>query len=159
MTDNTIGWSIYMDDDHPATNDAAGFEDLTWVNISGLVQGPQFGITHNIIEIPDLLTGFTDVVKGAGTGIDTQMLFRAVASDTGQANAKTAAESEDGVASLKIVIDGSGTAGAPAAGDSVIYAQGILHSYQPNQPTVDAYEGFSVSFRQKKIAVYSTEPA
>lgn len=159
MTDNTIGWSIYLEDAHPATNDAAGFEALTWTLVGGLVQGPQFGISHNIIEIPDLLTGFTDVVKGAGTGVDTQMQFRAVDSDTGQALAKTVAESENGVASLKLVVDGTGAAGAPATGDTVVYAQGILHSYQPNQPTITSYDGFSVSFRQKKLAIYATQPA
>lgn len=158
MTDNAIGTSIYIATAAPATNDAAGFEALTWVQVNGLIQGFQFGVSHAMIDIPDLLTGFTTAVKGAATGTDSTAQFRAVASDTGQGTVRTQAHDNDGIVSIKMGV-GSGTAGALASGDPVIYAQGVLHSYVPNQPTTTSYDGFSVNFRTNAIAIIDEEPA
>lgn len=158
MTNNHIGKSIFVATAHPATNDTAGFEALTWVEADGAITHPQLGVTHNMIDIPDLKTGFNKAVKGAGQGVDTTMTFRNVDSDTGQANILTAAIDEDGIMSIKIV-DGSGTDNAPVTGDPVEYAQGFAHSYQPNQGTTDGYEGFQVGFRQNDFTVTGTEPA
>ncbi|QDP53957.1 MAG: hypothetical protein GOVbin2937_34 [Prokaryotic dsDNA virus sp.] len=157
MTDNFIGRTIYMADAAPATNDNTGFEALTWVKVNGLITLPQLGVTHSMIDVPDLQTGFTSAVKGAGQGVDTTATFRNVPSDTGQDNLKTAANSQDGIISFKIV-DGSGTDNAPASGDPVEYATGIAHSYQPNQGDNSNYEGFSVGFRQNAATVVATEP-
>lgn len=157
MTDNFIGRTIYMADAAPATNDDTGFEALTWVKVNGVITLPQLGVTHSMIDVPDLQTGFTSAVKGAGQGVDTTATFRNVPSDTGQDNLKTAANSQDGIISFKIV-DGSGTDNAPASGDPVEYATGIAHSYQPNQGDNSNYEGFSVGFRQNAPTVTGTEP-
>lgn len=155
---NHIGSSIYISTTLPATNDAAGFEALTWTEVNGLVQLPQLGFTHSMIDIPDLKTGKDSAVKGAGRGVDTQMMFREVASDTGQTSLKTQGDDEDGVLAIKIG-EGSGTGAALTTGDPVQYAQGIVHSYLPNQGNSTSYEGFSVSFRQNEVTVVATEPA
>lgn len=157
MTDNHIGKTIYIATAVPTTNDNAGFEALTWVKASGVITTPQLGVTHSMIDVPDLQSGFTSAVKGAGQGVDTTATFRNVDSDTGQATLKTAAESQAGVLSVKIVT-GSGVDNAPVAGDPVEYAQGIAHSYQPNQGDNSSYEGFSVGFRQNDFTVVSTQP-
>lgn len=158
MTNAHIGYSVYIDDAHPTTNDASGFEALTWVKVNGLIQGPQLGIEHSGIDIPDLTTGFTSAVKGMGVGTTTQMTFRKVASDTGQGTLRTQAESAAGVLSVKLV-RGTGAANAPATGDYVEYGQGFAHSFVPNQPTETSYEGFTVSFRLNDTPVIATEPA
>lgn len=158
MTQNHIGYSVYVATAVPTTNDSTGFEALTWVKVNGLVQGPQLGYEHDQIAIPDLTTGFEDSVKGMGRGTDTQMQFRTVASDTGQGNVRTQATDDDGTASVKLV-RGTGTDNAPAEGDYVEYAQGYLHSFLPNQPTGSSYEGFTVSFRSTNKPVVATEPA
>lgn len=158
MTDNHIGKSLWIATAAPATNDTAGFEALTWVEISGLLTAPQFGITHSMVDVPDLKSGFTSATKGAAQGVDTSATFRNMDSDTGQANAKTSAEDQAGVVSLRLV-KGSGTANAPATGDDVQYAQGIMHSYQPNQAESGGFEGFTVSFRQNGFTVEGTIPA
>lgn len=156
---NTIGYRVYYSTTLPATNDASGFEALSWSATDGLVQAPQFGVSHAGIDIPDLLTGFTRSVKGAATGNDTQILFHTEDGTTGHADIKTTADDEGGNIALKLVKDGTGTGGAPASGDDVEYAQGYLHSFVRNQGTVTAYEGFSVNFRQNKETVEATEPA
>ena len=156
---NTIGYRVYYSTTLPATNNAAGFEALTWSATDGLVQAPQFGTSHAGIDIPDLLTGFTRSVKGAATGNDTQMQFHVEDGTTGHADLRTAAEGEDGNIALKLVKDGTGTGGAPASGDAVEYAQGYLHSFLRNQGTTTAFEGFSVNFRQNDFTVEATEPA
>ncbi|KGM50665.1 hypothetical protein [Pseudooceanicola atlanticus] len=158
MTNNSIGTSLYIATAAPATNDKAGYEALTWVQVNGLIQGFQFGISHAMIDIPDLLTGFTTAVKGAATGTDSQAQFRQVPSDTGQGTVLAQANDNDGIVSIKMGV-GSGTGGALAEGDPVVYAQGVLHSYLPNQPTTTSFEGFSASFRTNDFAVIDVEPA
>jgi hypothetical protein len=159
-TGSHIGKTIYVAEGLPATNDEAGFEDLTWVKANGVQTLPQLGVTHSDISVPDLQTGFTSGVKGEGTGIDSTMSFRSVASDAGQAIIRNRADAGGtaGAASIKIV-KGSGAAQAPVAGDPVQYAQGYLHSYAEIQGDVSTHEGFSVNFRQNALTVNAVEPS
>lgn len=157
-TRNHIGKSIFIATALPSTNDTTGFEALTWVEINGAQSLPQLGITHATIDAPDLKSGFTKGIKGAGSGVDTQMSFRDVPSDTGQTNVETTANSASGACSLKIAT-GSGTDNAVQTGDPVEYAQGYLHSFAPIQPDTTTHEGFTVGFRQNEPTVKGTEPA
>ena len=158
MTQNFIGQTIYVAEAYPSANTSTAFESLTWVKVEGLITLPQLGVTHSMIDVPDLQTGFTSAVKGAGQGVDTTATFRDVPADAGQEDIKVAADSQAGILSVKIV-DGSGTAQAPVSGDPVRYAQGIAHSHQPNQGDNASYEGFSVGFRQNAPTIVATEPA
>ncbi len=158
MTKSFIGRTIYVVAVVPATNNAAGFEALTWVKAGGPQVLPQLGVTHSLTDVPDLESGFTAALKGAGAGTDTTATFRNVPSDAGQAILKTAAHDGDGLMSVKIV-DGSGVNQAPVTGDPVEYAHGIAHSYQPNQGDTTTHEGFTVGFRQNDLTVEGTEPA
>lgn len=159
MTGSHIGKTIYVAQAHPATNDAAGFEALTWVKISGVQTLPQLGVSHSDIPIPDLETGFTAGVKGAGTGNDSTMSFRDVPSDTGQANIRSLAEAggTGGNCSIKI---GKGSAADQAlqSGDPVQYAQGYAHSFIEIQGEDNSHEGFTVNFRQNDLTIDDTEP-
>lgn len=157
-TRNHIGKTIYVSAALPATNDATGFEALSWTKAAGVQQLPQLGITHAMTEVPDLESGFTKAVKGAGVGRDSEMTFRTVASDSGQGIIKTAAEGDEGVLSVKIV-RGSGASNAPVTGDPVQYAQGIAHSYVENQGNDTNHEGFTAGFRQNEPTIDATEPA
>lgn len=158
MPSNDIGKTVYIATSLPATNDSAGFEALSWTKVNGIQSIGETGISHAGIDVEDLQTGFTEQVKGAASGIDTSLVFRIVDSDTGQADLKTAAESDAGILSVKIV-EGSGTDQAPVAGDPVEYAQGIVHSYRRRERTVSSHKGFSVMFRNNKKWVEATEPA
>lgn len=158
-TRNNIGKSIYFSATLPATNDAAGFEALTWVELEHPQTLPQFGVTNANIDVPDLKTGFTSGVKGAGSGLDTQGSCRIVDSSlaTGQAAFRTVCDSVGGNIAIKIGT-GTGTAGALASGDEVEYAQGYVHSYQENQATTDTHEGFVYNFKQNALTVKDQEP-
>lgn len=160
MTGSHIGKTIYVASALPATNDAAGFAALTWVKVNGVQVLPQLGVSHANIDVPDLQTGFTKGLKGAGSGNDSTMTFRDVASDTGQGNLRTAADAggDEGIMSIKIV-KGSGAGEAPVAGDPVQYAQGYVHSFVEIQGDTTTHEGFSVNFKQNGLTVDATEPA
>lgn len=160
MTGSHIGKTIYVATAAPATNNAAGFEALTWVKVNGVQVLPQLGVSHSNIDVPDLQTGFTSGLKGAGSGNDSTASFRLVAGDTGQGNVRTAANSggTGGTMSVKIV-KGSGTDQAPVSGDPVQYAQGYVHSYVEIQGDNSTHEGFSVNFKQNGLTVDATEPA
>jgi len=159
-TNNDIGKRIYVAAGVPATNNAAGFEALTWVRARYHQTLPQLGITHSDIDVEDMETGFTKGVKGAAQGVTTQITFRIENTDRddpGQIIVKTQSQDEEGTISVKIV-DGTGADNAPQAGDLVQYAQGYLKDYQPNQGTVTSHEGFSASFRQNDFTVEAVEP-
>lgn len=162
MTDtgSHIGKTIYVAQAAPATNTAASFAALSWVKVNGVQTLPQLGVSHSNIDVPDLQSGFTAGIKGAGTGNDSTMSFRDVPSDTGQANLRTAADAGGtaGVLSVKIV-KGSGTDNAPVSGDPVEYAHGYAHSFIKIQGDNSTHEGFSVNFKQNDLAVEATEPA
>lgn len=159
-TRNHIGKKIFFSSTLPATNDAAGFEALTWTELETPQTLPQFGITHANIDVEDLGSGFTKGVKGAASGVDSQGSCRIVDSElaTGQATFADLCKSAGGDVALKIGT-GSGTAGALAEGDPVVYAQGYVHSYQENQATVSNYEGFVYSFKQNEPEIIDAEPA
>lgn len=157
MTTNDIGTSIWIDAAIPATNNKAGFEALTWVRVNGLVSVGAIGVTHDGVDIPDLGAGVVTQVKGMGSGQDTTIVFRVVDSDTGQADLKAAAESAEGVLSIKVV-KASGAGGEPVTGDPVEYAQGIVHSYLRQERSGTSYEGFSVVFHANLASVLDTEP-
>lgn len=158
-TQNHIGKTIYVVAALPATNTEAGFEALTWVKAAGVQQTPQLGVSHANIDVEDLESGFTAGVKGAATGMDSQMAFRDMGAgtmDAGQAIIKAQANNQRGPMSVKIV-DGSGINGAPVAGDPVQYAQGYAHSYQENQGNVSNFKGFTANFKQNALTVDGTE--
>ena len=159
MTGSHIGKTVYLVASIPATNDAAGFEALTFsAQVKGYQSGLSLGVSHANIDVPDLQTGFTAGLKGAATGDESTLTFRAVASDTGQALAKTIADSPNGLCSIKIG-KGSGTDQALASGDPVQYAQGYLSDYKYIEATSTTHEGFSVKFKQNDFTVDATEPA
>jgi len=164
-TGSHIGKRIFVASAVPATNNPAGFEALTWVEALGWQTLPQFGTTNNNIDVPDAGTGFTKGLKGAGTGNDSTMTFRQIASDAGQVLIRQLAESgaTSGAASFKVV-KGSGAVtadGIPAveSGDPVEYAQGYLHGFVKTQGDNSTHEGFSVNFKQNAVTVDGTEPA
>lgn len=159
MTGSHIGKTMYVAEAVPATNNAAGFEALTWVKAEGIQVLPQLGVSHANIDVPDLQTGFTAGVKGAGTGNDSTCTFRDVAGDAGQDDIRGLANAGGtlGAGSIKIV-KGSGTNQAPVAGDPVQYAQGYFHSYVEIQGDTTTHEGFSANFKQNDLTVDATEP-
>lgn len=154
MTGSHIGKTIWVSEAIPATNDAAGFAALTWQKVSGVQVLPQLGVSNANIDVPDLETGFTMGLKGAGSGNDSTASFRDVPEDEGQATLRDLANqgANGGIASIKIV-KGSGEDAAPVAGDPVEYAHGYFHSYVRVQGDDSSHEGFSVNFKQNAVTI------
>lgn len=162
MTDNHIGKTLYIAQAVPAANTTAGFEALTWVQVKGVQTLPQFGITHSTIDVPDLASGYTSKIKGAATGVSTTGTCRLIPADAGQVDIEEQCLDQLGAVSFKIGKGSgadSGDGPALTTGDTVEYAQGVLHSFQPNQPNDSSHEGFSYTFEQNAPTVAGTEPA
>ena len=71
-TANQIGLTLYGVAGVPATNDDAGFEALTFVQLKGTQMLPKFGVTHSNIDVSDLGTAQSGlyslkIVRGSGT--------------------------------------------------------------------------------------------
>jgi hypothetical protein len=161
-TNNQIGLTLYGVAGLPATNNTAGFEALTWVQLLKTQELPVFGTTHANIDVSDLGVGFTAGVKGPATGNDSTLVFFGPGTDTGMATALVAADAQSGSYSLKIV-RGSGTDSgngpAPVAGDAVEYAQGYLHTFAPNPKNDTSNEGGTISFKQNAATIKDVEPS
>ena len=158
-TKSHIGKSMFFATALPATNDAAGFEALTWVKVEGFQGGAQFGFDHADIDVEDLQSGLVPRLKGMGTGAASTLSFRKVATDTeGQGGLKTLADGVGTVGSIKIG-RGSGAGGALTTGDPVEYAQGYFKSYTSMEATSTSHEGFTVIFQQNAPSVEDDEPA
>ncbi|OWV44206.1 hypothetical protein [Mameliella alba] len=163
--ENNISATLYVANAVPATNDAAGFEALTWTKVDVLIEEPQFGSSGEGIDTPNLSTGYTAAVKGARSGMSSPIIVRydANATQTGYDLLKTIAKSSAGLCSVKIGY-GTGTVDpltgpALTSGDEVIYAHGVALDYQRNKGTTTSYKGYQVTFRQNAPEVEDTEPA
>lgn len=159
-TQNHIGKTIYFSATLPATNNAAGFEALSWIELEHPQSLPQFGTTNTNIDVEDLKSGFTKGIKGPAAGTDTQGSCRidGGALATGQATFKGICDGASGAIALKIG-KGTGADNALIATDKVEYAQGYVHSYQANQATSTTHEGFVYNFKQNDFTVVDEEPA
>lgn len=158
MTKSFIGTSFYFSAAVPATNDAAGFEALTWGDkVPGYQGGARFGFEAEDIDVPDLESGITTKLKGMSTGAASTLTFHGPSSQTRAAALKAAADGVGSVGSIKIVR--ATTPGSPpVAGDPVQYAQGYLKSFMEAEQTATSHEGFTVSFQQNAPHVTDEEP-
>lgn len=155
---NYIGSTLFAAAALPATNDAAGFEALSWVKVNKNTTLPTFGFTHSLITADPLESGITEKVKGMGVGQASDVACELVDADAGQGILRTAARSAQGYLSFKVGF-GTGTANALLEDDEVIYAQGICHSYREVEGNGTTSRGFLTTFDQTLVEVNATEPA
>ena len=166
MTLSQIGKSVYYAVGAPATNDAAGFEALTWIKIPGYQGGFQFGLNHDNIDVPDLEQGDTKTVRGMASYPDSTGTFR-YRSESALREAQDDFIEEvekpgSPVHCIKIV-RATGTASTdggrnPATGDQTEYASGYFHSPIDMEQTATTHEGFSTTFKQNERAVKAAHP-
>lgn len=158
MPKSHIGKTCYVASALPATNDATGFEALTWVKVNGFQSHGSLGMTRDNIDSPNLQTGIRHGLKGAGSGREVPFVFFDVDGDTGQGNLKTLAADAEGLCSVKIV-HGSGINQAPVEGDPVEYAQGYIKDIEPREANDSTDAGFTANFKQNAATVVATQPA
>lgn len=155
MSTNDIGFAVYVSAALPATNTEVGFDALLWTKVPGVQSIGEFGVTHEGVDVPDLESGFTRQVKGAGSGVNTSMTFRRVQGDAGQAAIKAIADGADGVCAVKLIKLSAPP--NPTVGDRVFYGQGIMHSYTIREKSVTSHDGFSVVFRNNALWLEEVE--
>jgi len=154
---NYIGSTLYASAALPATNDAAGFEALTWTKVNKNTTLPTFGFTHALTTADPLESGITEKVKGMGVGQASDIACELVDADAGQAILRTTSRDAAGNMSFKVGF-GSGAANVLVTGDEVIYAQGITHSYREVEGNGTTSRGFLSTFDQTLVEINATEP-
>ena len=148
---NYIGSVVSVSPGVPATFDDAGYEALTWTVVGGLISAPIPGMETDTIDVPDLTTGITKREKGASAGRETEMAFRDVPGNTGQANIRTyAAPAYGSEVSVRVVL--------PNGTLTHIYMTGIMYSLMDNEGTVESFRGFVVTFSQNYEEVRAAAP-
>lgn len=146
-----IGTRVYHAVGVPATFDKAGYEALTWVEVTGCQVAPIPGWDTSLIDVPDLTSGITKADKGASAGRESEMAFRRVTSDAGQTALRTSAgPASVAEHSIKVVETGSGS--------THIYMSGLSYNLADNPGDTESYMGFTVAFRQNYEHVRATAP-
>jgi len=154
MSTSDIGHTIYMKAGAPTAFTEAAYETLfttSPIKINGVVSIGPVGGTNNIIDVPDLESGWTMGAKGAKTGSVTAIALREIKADAGQAAAKDAArEGEHNLYSFKIV--------EPGASGEVEYITGIAYDWQRNERSTTSYAGFTFNIRANYDSVIADAP-
>lgn len=148
---NYIGTRTFFAAGTPATFNKAGYEALTWVEADGRSVAPMPGMDTSMTEVPDL-NGLTKVEKGASIGRVSELAFREIDGDLGQAAIRTySARGYGADISVKVVL--------PSGANNHIYMTGQLFGLMENEGNNESYRGFTVNFQQNYDEVRTTPPA
>ena len=162
-TKSHVGKSVYYATSAPATNNAAGFEALTWIKIPGYMGGFQFGMTHADIDAGDLEQGEIPTIRGMASFQESTGTFRNRSGDMLAAQETFKGLVEAGIVPAIKIVRGTGVAmddggKAPATGDQTEYCQGYFKSPVDMEQSPTTHEGFSVAFKQNAVAVKAAHP-
>lgn len=149
MSTSDITTKLYIATGIPATFDKAGYEAMTWVQVKGIVSVGAIGVTDNMIDVPDLETGFTKGVKGARVGTVIPVAMREIKDDAGQAALKAACAAFTEY-SFKVL--------EPTAGADVEYISGLPHDWTRNERSTTAYAGFTANLRSNYPSILVAAP-
>lgn len=152
------GKQVWISSARPATNDAAGFEALSdWTRLTGYVGGLALGMEGSSVEAEDIALGLTLTARGLEAGKESEISYRRVDSDAGQALIDTILATCDGSGSVKVI---AGACDAAAAtGDPVEYAQGYFMGGGGNEITGSDPAHGIVTFKQELPSVNAAQPA
>lgn len=151
------GKQVWLASGRPATNDAAGFEALTWVRLNGYASGLALGMEGSSAEVEDVASGLNLSASGLASGRDSEIAYRTITGDDGQTLVNTILAICSGAASVKVI---SAACDAVAVtGDPVKYAQGYLHGGGDNEITGADPEQGLVNFKQELRTVSAAQPA
>lgn len=151
------GKQVWISSARPATNDAAGFEALTWVRLTGYVGGLALGMEGASVEVEDIALGLTLSGRGLDAGKESEISYRRVDDDTGQALVGTITATCAGSGSVKVIAAACNA--AAAEGDPVAYAQGYFMGAGDNEITGGDPDQGLVTFKQELPSVKAAEPA
>lgn len=152
------GKQVWVSASRPATNDAAGFEALSdWTRLTGYVGGLALGMEGSSVEAEDIALGLTLTGRGLDAGKESEISYRRVDSDAGQALIDTIVATCEGFGSVKVIAAACNA--AAVAGDPVAYAQGYFMGGGDNEITGGDPDQGIVTFKQELPTVKDDEPA
>ena len=122
-----IGTSLFVSTSAPATEDQAGYEALTWIEVLGVSSIGEVGASHNMLNHTDIKSG--DVRKGHGekNNGDPAVQYRAIEGDAGQQALKTALDTLSTI-SVKIL----------RASGLTQYSQGLVSGATTNEASASS---------------------
>ncbi|KQQ72931.1 hypothetical protein ASF70_15785 [Rhizobium sp. Leaf321] len=149
MSTSDITSKFFVATGKPATFTKVGYEAMTWVQVKGVVSIGATGVSDNIIDVPDLESGFTLGVKGARSGTETEVALREVKADPGQVAFKAACDAFVEY-SFKIL--------EPTASGQAEYITGVPSNWRRNERSTTTYAGFTATVRSNYPSVFATAP-
>jgi hypothetical protein len=139
----TIGSTIFIATGAPATNNKAGFDALTWVEIEDVTSLGSFNVEQNTAENTPVKTGFTQSVKTSTKGVAAPLAFIGDGTATGQAAVKAACAASTQF-SIKVI---------EATGTNYKAASGIFYSYTDNEISADMELGATCTFLANALPI------
>ncbi len=147
MADTDLGKKLYIATGLPATFDQAGYEAQTWVQVKGVEDMGEIGVTHATISVNDLEAGRTYNKKGAATGTSTNVTLRNLPGDAGQAALKAAC------ADVSATNDEYSYYAEDQAG-AIEYWSGSAHSWNHRRSGLNTSAGFTCTIENDTDVVY-----
>lgn len=143
--ESTTGTKIYVSAAEPATHDVAGFEDLTWTQIVGVVSFGAWGDESADITEPLLSEGRTIHQNGLVDGGSVPFVVQHRTTDAGS-DIVIANGGSNTIVSMKKEY---------ASGDCE-YASGVLSARKQREASNDSVRGYSTEFRVNTSVVEAT---
>lgn len=152
------GKQVWVSGTRPAENTPAGFEAISdWTRLTGYVGGLALGMEGSSVEAEDVALGITLSGRGLDAGKESEISYRRVDSDAGQALIDSIVATCEGSGSVKVI---AAACNADAvAGDPVAYAQGYFMGGGDNEITGGDPDQGLVAFKQELPTVKDQEPA
>ena len=142
MADTSIGTTPHVAAAAPATEDAAGYAALTWVEVGGIVSIGEKGDDAEDVTVSALKTGRTEHSIGAIDGGAVAVSCKNILADAGQVIIK-AGNNNDVDHSFKMT-DPDGT---------LLNFQAKIASGKYSEKTASAYEGYDFEVRVNTATV------
>jgi hypothetical protein len=101
----------------------AGYEALTWVEITKIVTLPDFGVTDNIVSQDYIATDVSQKQKGYRSASDTELVVGRDHADAGQDIVRAAALTRSNYA---LMLVGSDSPNASATTNTIRYSRGVI---------------------------------
>lgn len=121
------GTKLYMSTALPATEDAAGYGALTWVEVKGVASVPRLGASATLVSQSDLADGIVRKAHGEVDYGGGSAQYRVITADAGQDALLAAFESKNTI-SFKIL----------RSTGLIEYTQGIVMGAQTAEATSGA---------------------
>ena len=145
MTTTSIGSTLHLVAAAPATEDAAGYEALTFVEVGEVISIGAIGDTSEDVTVTKLKDGRTEHFNGAKDGGSVPVACVREEGDAGQAIVEAEGNSNTTI-SFKVV-DPNGDAR---------YSYGRLANIQTPERTASSYEGLTFEMRRNSGTVKVT---